>query len=493
MIAAVIGVSIYGYVLVSNASYAVGGSDSSGYANIARSILRGETVRSVDELEKLDLPPQYARLFVPLGYQQIPGSRAMRPTYPIGFPLHITAGVLIAGWNYGPYLVSPLSAVLCLAMICLLGLELGLPRGFSIAGAAMLAASPTFIFMAEMPMSDVTAALWSVVAIFASLRSGKRAAWALLAGSAFGMGFLVRPSGILLLVPLSFCLAMNRRTLLFFILGGLPLAALFFGFNLVTYGNPLQTGYVSTGHIDLMTSTGFAARFKFYAYWMSATLSSLLLLGWLGAAVNRKLSRRVRAALIGWFGSFLLFYSFYDIYDDWWYTRFLLPAYPALILGALLSARDFFELFRNRFSERNRARLKWVALAALLAASLGAALEYDKRFKVFNLGKGESVHPNACRMADRAMPDRALVVSVEMSGALKFYTGRPIIRWDQVEQPQWQLLRKQAEAQRFEFYALLMPQEVEDARNRMPGKWGQIGSYRHITLWHIATDSQLMP
>ena len=39
--------AIYGAVLTKHASYAVGGADSSGYASIARSLLRGEVIRPI--------------------------------------------------------------------------------------------------------------------------------------------------------------------------------------------------------------------------------------------------------------------------------------------------------------------------------------------------------------------------------------------------------------------------------------------------------------
>jgi 4-amino-4-deoxy-L-arabinose transferase-like glycosyltransferase len=268
----------------------------------------------------------------------------MSPFYSIGMPLHMAIGALIAGWDYGPFLVSPLAAVFCLVLIYLVGLELGLSRGFSIAGAALLASGPTFLFMALTPMSDVTATFWALVTIWAALRSGKRDGWALLAGAAFGVAFLVRPSSILLLAPLLFILHWKPKTLLFFFLGGLPFAVIFFSFNAVAFGPPLQTGYVVTEHQNLIKTAGVTARFNHYVYWIAMTMSPWLLLGWLGVAADRKVHWRHRAMLIAWFGAFLLFYCCYDIYDDWWYTRFLLPAYPAMILGALLAARDVVHL-----------------------------------------------------------------------------------------------------------------------------------------------------
>jgi hypothetical protein len=202
-------------------------------------------------------------------------------------------------------------------------------------------------------------------------------------------------------------------------------------------------------------------------------------------AADRKVHWRHRAMLIAWFGAFLLFYCCYDIYDDWWYTRFLLPAYPAMILGALLAARDVVHLLKPLAPERNRARLSLAPLAILLAAALSSEQHYVRRFNVFITGDAESVHAASCRWADRMLPDQAAVVSMEMSGALKFYTQRPIVRWDWVEPGQWQVLKGRAAEKGYRWYALLQPQEVEEAQKRLPGKWVQIGTLRHISLWQI--------
>jgi hypothetical protein len=195
--AAIIGLLAYGCLLASSASYAVGGADSSGYAQIARAILKGDLVQPVVELDRLSLPNDLVHLAVPVGYAPGPRPGAMSSFYPVGFPLLIAAGVLIGGWDYGPFLVSPVCATLSLILIFLVGCELGLSNGYSIAGALMLASSPTFIFMALQPMSDVAATCLSLVAIWASLKARKRDGLGLLAGAAFGLAFLIRPTAIL--------------------------------------------------------------------------------------------------------------------------------------------------------------------------------------------------------------------------------------------------------------------------------------------------------
>ena len=486
-IAIVIGLLSYGGFLLKYASYSVGGADSAGYGLIARSLLQGSIVQPVTELERLGLPDEFAKSFIPIANDAGPRPGTMTAFYPVGMPLHVAAGALIAGWNYGPFLVSPICALLCLTLIYLLGLELGLSRGFSIAGAVMLAASPTFIYLAIQPMSDVVTTFWSLVAIWAGLRSAKRDGWALLAGAAFGAAFLIRPSSILLLIPILLCLRLRPKTLLFFLLGGLPLAAIFFTYNAAAYGHPLRTGYTAIKLHTALTLTGFTTRFNYYLDWLAKTMSPWLLLGWLGVAADRQVHWRMRAMLITWFGAFLIFYGCYDVYDAWWYTRFLLPAFPALILGALLTARDISGPLKNSVSESNRVWLSRVVLILLLIATLIPAKRQVKDLEVLGIGKGESVYSESCRWADQMLPEQSLVVSMQMSGALKFYTQRLIVRWDEVNPDQWQPLKEHAAERGYRWYALLHPHEIEDAQKRMPGKWVQIGKLRHISLWQIET------
>jgi len=440
----------------------------------------------------LGLPNDYDRIFMPLAYDPGPRPGTMSTGYPIGFPMLIALGALIAGWEYGPFLVTPIVGLLSLLLIYLAGLELGLSRGFSIAGAIMLAASPTFIHMATQPMSDAIAMFWSLSAILAALRSRKRDGWALLAGAAFGMAFLTRPSSVLLLIPLLFSPRLKFKIILFFILGGLPLAAIFFTYNIVTHGHPLLTGYWANGVQNLVTTTGFTDRFNFYRYWIKVTMSPLLLLGWLVVAANRKVEWRNRAMLISWFTAFFLFYSCYayDIYGAWWYTRFLLPAYPAMILGALLVARDAIGLLGKWISEANRTRLRWIVLAILLGVTLSHENRYIRRFDLFNFGPREIAYYTSCRWADQTIPSKSLVVAMRMSGALGFYTERPIVRWDWLEQEQWSIVKKHAAESGYQLYALLMPSEIEETQKRLGGKWTKLGMLDQASLWQIGPTSE---
>ncbi len=167
--------ALYGAFLVRNAAYAVGGSDSSGYANSARRLLSRTLVARPRSLELLGLPDSLAEIATPLGFIAGPRPGTITPFYPAGFPAHLAAAALVGGWERGPYLVSPIAAVLCLVFLYLLGRELGLSPAWSAGTTAALAAWPAFLFQAIQPMCDVVATLWATAAIFFAVRARRRA------------------------------------------------------------------------------------------------------------------------------------------------------------------------------------------------------------------------------------------------------------------------------------------------------------------------------
>lgn len=482
IIAAIIALLLYGALLLRSAYYSISGADAAGYALTARSILAGRTAEHPIGLDELELTDDFTRIFAPLGLEPGPRPRSLAPIYPAGVPLHMAAAALIIGWERGPFLLSPLAALLSLILIYLVARELGLGRGFAIAGATILAANPTFFLFALQPMSDEIATCWSLVAIWAALVSRRREPSSLLSGAAFGLAFLVRPTSALLLIPLSLSLRLTKRALLLFLLGGLPFAAVFFAYNALFYGHPLATGYTAIGLESLITLYGFTARLRHYLYWLGVTMSPLPLIGYAGFAFARRVKLRDRAMLISWFAVFLLFYSCYAFYDEWWYTRFLLPGLPALILGALLATREVVKLCERRGVAR---ALRGAVVALLLIVVIAFERQSIEHFRLLRVGGIESRHADSCRWADGVLPDRALIAAMEMSGALRFYTNRPIMRYERIEAGEREMLRARAAEKGYGWYALLMPHEIEQAQSRLPGKWTRLGMVREISLWQI--------
>ena len=233
----------YALVLFHHTVFAVGGSDSSGYMNMARLLSQGSATTRIRGLDRLGLGPEFAETFIPLGFSPGPRPATMSGSYPPGLPLHMALAGVVGGWRRAPFFVSPVAALACLGLIFLLGRELGLSPAPALAGSALLGFAPVFVFQAVQPMSDVVATAWALMAVFAAYRSRGRAStlWAAVAGAAFGMGVLVRPTNALVLLSLLLALPTRGRTWLAFAAGGAPFAAFQLAYGSAAFGSPWTT------------------------------------------------------------------------------------------------------------------------------------------------------------------------------------------------------------------------------------------------------------
>jgi 4-amino-4-deoxy-L-arabinose transferase-like glycosyltransferase len=479
-VTAIAALSLYGVYLYRHTCFAVGGSDSSGYANAARGFAQGELVVPIEGLSRFDLPASFGSIFTPLGYVLLPGHRTTAPMYPIGFPLHLALAGTLFGWEKAPYLVSPLAAIFCLIIMYAAGRELGLSRWAAVGGALLLASCPTFVFQAVQPMSDVTATFWTLVAVLAALKAREDRRWAAVAGFALGIAVLVRPLDVLLLLPLTLALPLGRRGLALFLLGGVLPAAFLFAYNNACFGSPFESGYSMTGHWGRFRLAYFPSHFSNYVRWTSSVLTPLVCLGWLALPFARRTPGRDRAFLFTWFASFLLAYSFYQPADQWWYTRFLLPGMPAIILAFLLVVRDL-ALASSGFVRQG------MAVAAVIAVALATALGFRnaKSWSALDIWRGQAAFPRACLLAAERLPVGALVVSSDLSGALRYYTKLQPVRWDVLTGDSFGELRERAAVKGAHLFALLRNYEILMAKPHLPGNWTHLADLEDVSLWAL--------
>lgn len=472
----------YSAYLFTHSSPAAGGSDSSGYLNSAKSLADWRPVQPVQGLSRLDLDASFLPAFLPLGYVPGPQSGTMSPFYPPGLPLHFLLAGRLLGWDAGPSVIAPVCAVLSLWLIFLLGRDLGLSAAGAIGASSILAVHPAFLFEALQPMSDVPATFWSLAAILASRRSREKPLWAALAGTCFGVALLVRPTSLLLLVAIAVYLGARGKRLGLFLLGGLLPAAVFLLYNHAAFGRPWATGYGRAGLLDLMAWSNFSARIRHYSHWLSATLTGLVLLGWLVSPFDRRIARRDRAALVVWFATFFLFYCFYRPYDTWWYLRFLLPAFPAMIIAFLLVGDHVVDVVKERTGFGRIARV--MAIAGVLIV-LGLEFRQTRRLHATRIAKEESKYPDACRWAESRLPTGSLVIAMQVSGALRYYTPLLFARWDQLTPERSEVLLAAARRRGYRAYALLYPFEETEMPKHVPGPWQEVDRLRGVSLWAL--------
>ena len=276
-----------------------------------------------------------------------------------------------------------------------------------------------------------------------------------------------------------FAVPPRARSWLSFAAGGVPFAVFHFLYSAAAFGSPWTTGYRSLLS-EGMALRNFPARARHYGYWIARLSSPLVPIGWLTVAADRRAPLRDRAVLLSWFAAFFLFYSFYETYDAWWYTRFLLPAFPALILGALVAARDFVI---GRGSRAGRWRMAFAG--ALVVAALAFEVLFVAGERVHKFSKGERIYPEACAVARRRVPSQGIVVSMQMSGALHYYTDATYAMWNWLLPERFEQLRVSTESRGFRWYALLAPFETEYVRQNLPGKWREIERVGDVVLWEL--------
>ena len=486
------GIVYYSYLMIRYANKVVTGNDSYGYASLAKYMTQLRVIQPVVELSQFDLPLEFTDVFIPITYlssEAQPG--VMVSQYPPGHPMLISAFSLLLGWEVGPFIVGPMSAIVSSILTYLIAREIGLSRRLSTAAGFMLALSPIVVYMGVQMVSDVPSMMLDLIAVYASLVCRRKIKWAWVAGLSLGLAVLVRPTNMFMIIPLVFCLPLSIRGAVYFALGGLPAAFFLCVYNISVYGGLFQY-YASygSGTFD-MFSLSFSfmyARFQYYTYWIARLMSPLILFGWLGVIFNHELSLRNRAMLISWFGSFIAVYCSYSWYGDWWFTRFLLPGWPALIIGSLITAKYIGDMLGRHLGVNGSLLASRAPSLVLITLVIACSIYSIKSFGMFDAYLGAQREKDVVMWANGQMPPDAIVVADYWGGMLKYYGGRSIVLYSRMNEAKWKTLKEKVRSKGVSIYALLAQTSVESARKNMPGKWSLLGTYEHQTLWKVSTE-----
>jgi len=483
----------YGRLLYKHLCPIAGGADSSGYLNAAKMLSRGRLIEPVQPLKDFSLGPEYAPTFRPLGFSWGTRSEVRVPHYPIGMPWHMMILGMLLGWQIGPFLTGVIAAVLSLILMVFLARKFKLPWSYSIAGGAILSANPAWLFIAVQPMSDVLAAFWVLAAVLAAVAARERPGWAVLSGAAFGISVLVRPSDAVMIIPLMFALPFKPKAWGLFAAGVLPFGLYGTFLSHALYGKWLTTGYRG-GIAQDMALGYFPARFVHYVKWLFIQLTPIIPLAWLGLPFLRRIRWKDKLLLLTWFLAYFLFYCFYLSYNDWWYVRFLLPGLPALILAALIVFRAGQESLEKRAGPPSTDRARWFRISGWAVAGLAAVFilateaHQAKKLGALNVLEGEHEYRDACLLVKKEWPAKTIVVSFQASGAVTYYTDFTALRWDETDAEKFAVVRERAEAQGYQFRAMLFPFELDRFQKNTPGRWEKTADVRNVSLWTLLPD-----
>ena len=397
-----------------------GGADSLGYVSQAYLWLDGDLW--IDNSLARAVPWRYAaESLTPLGYRPRDATTSV-PTYSPGVPLIMAAFAACFG-ACGPYLVVPVFGGLLVASTFLLGMRLTKQPGVALIAALLMATSPAFLFNVVVPMSDtVTTALWTM-SLCALTWPGLRAAS--LGGLAAGLAVLARPN----LAPLALAGALaaemwrggtvrrGARAAAYFALV-LPAALFIARLNTQLYGSPFLSGYGATS--DLYAARHLVRNVRQFGTWLveSEWTALLLLLPLLVGRLPRPIRWKTTGPLLLFAVLLLGAYLFYQPFDAWWFLRFLLPGYPLLFLAIAVVAY--------------RAAIAWPYRGVVMAVGmvLVAVRVIPHSNALLTIGPGEERYVAVTEFITRALPANAIFISMQHSGTIRFYAGRPVIRYE---------------------------------------------------------------
>jgi hypothetical protein len=378
--------------------------------------------------------------FAPTGFRPALERGFIVPTYPAGVPLLMALFQRLAGKGAVFYLV-PLLGGLCVWMTSTLG---GTVHGrlTGVLAALLVATSPSFVTELMVPASDVAAAAWWTTALALTLRGGSTGA--LGAGAAVSLAVLTRPN----LVPLGVVVGLFHvwriirgdrnavSALALFTVSAVPGCLAVAAINQHLYGSPFNSGYGPLNDLYALTNAG--ANLDRYPRWLMQTQTPFMALA-LAAPLfsrdggNRRAPKRLHADHVALLFSFVavvtLSYLFYKPYgrDEWEYLRFLLPAYPPLMVLAVAVSTETIRMAIPRATIQTAAVLTvcillagWQARESVNRGALAARL-VDRRY--VDVG----------RFIDVTLPSDSVVFASLHAGSIRYYSGRQTVNYERLE------------------------------------------------------------
>ena len=453
-------------------SWTGGGADQYAYVSQADLWLNGDLTVPIP-LAATAPWPEALLTFTPHGFRPSLSSPALVPVTAPGLPLLMAAAKTVAG-HCAMFLVTPLCGALLVWITFAIGCRL-VSDVVGLAGAWLVATSPAVLAMVVSPMSDVpAAALWSG-AMYFTLGSSSRSS--LMAGLAASAAILIRPNlaplaailmlwrcwttvtaglkatttidattidattdvaglranttdaAVSIVAPtLSAVVLTFRSAVVPMIAGTLPGCLFIAWINNRLYGSPLASGYGSLSALFSLSYTPI--NIERYGVWLVQSQTPLAVAGIAALLLPSKWiwptrDQRQGALLLGacvvvvW-----ALYLSYMPFEAWWFLRFLLPAWPAMCLGA---AAVVCRIAQTRgFSGR-------VAACATLAVVGAHNLYYASTHGAFPSGEGDHRYVSIAKMVEQATDPAAVVFAGQHSGPIRYYAGRTIVRFDMLD------------------------------------------------------------
>jgi MFS family permease len=413
------------------ASFTPWASDTGSYVHAARRWAE----RDLFAPEAFHMWPRWSALGVPLGNRHSAISATYVTVYPLGFPMFLAVGDLVDR-DLGVYLIPPIFAGLLVLATFAIARRIA-PDWAALLAAVLMALSPIVLANSVLAMSDVPAAALVMLAIAMSIRASTLAAAA--AGACVAAAVMTRP----VLAPLGivpFFLLLTgaasrvtawrewqwRHAAMFLLVAAIGPAMLAWS-QLVLYGGALKTGYL--GVEGFFSRDRIAVNAVIYPRNLIALHSPFIFLG-LAAVVplyytqdqKNPIVLRIIITLIALVLINYALYLPYLVYEEIWFTRFMLPAQAALFI--LLAAAVAYAVTAV-------SRLATILSIVCVVPALIVMYEGTKLYRdIFAAWPGQVHARLMIHYLREALPRNAAVISFLHSGAIAHYTGRQVVRFD---------------------------------------------------------------
>jgi len=437
-----------------------GGSDSFGYLSQAHQLAHGSLSGEIPHHPAFTWTNAESTL-TPLAYVRSPQPGRMSPTYPPGLSLLMSA--LLPLGDRAAFLLVPLFGALLVFFTWRGGFLLGDPLSGAIA-ALLLSLSPTFLFQAIQPMSDVPASACWAGAILAAACTRRRCAC--FAGVLTGMALLIRPNlaplAMIVFTLISMVREARAHRVVLFLVPAVTAALVLFTIQAARYGSALGSGYGDAG--QLFALENIPVNLRLYSRWMTFSHTPLI---WLcvAAPLLLKRARRLRlfwalAALIAatWC-AYLPYVSFQP--DEWFYTRFLLPAIPFMLMFASMVILD---------SVRRAPEMARAVLVTLFVLATGLVLARISAPLLRNTAPHEQRYEAAGTFVRDALPANAIVLAAQHSGSVRYYSKRTTIRWDLAAPRELDTIISRIREAGYLPFVVVDGDEVSSFRDHFPGQ-----------------------
>jgi hypothetical protein len=165
-----------------------------------------------------------------------------------------------------------------------------------------------------------------------------------------------------------------------------------------------------------------------------------------------------------WFFTFVLAvfacYMWYLPFDAWWYLRFVLPAFPLIFV----LAADVAWSGTRRLSLWRQAVALGVFAVVIVDFAATRAMERD----ALRVGDWEQKYADVGRFVASRLPANAVVVTMQHSGSVRYYSGRPTLRYDALDADWLDRAIAYLRTAGFEPYLILERWEIANFRERFP-------------------------